>query len=90
MKKVLVSEGIISIAASEAAQEIFKLGTIPDNFSNNQKLLDYVNKCLTTLIYNEEEFALILNSLDLLKLEYDEAVLLGILELLDIKLDENS
>lgn len=84
IKKFIVSNGTISQAAFIEAQEVYSSGKIPFNFSNNSQLQDLAIKSLEDGKIDSETYESIVGQLDLTYLEYDEAVLLGILELISL------
>lgn len=81
IKNFIVSNGIISQAAFIEAKELFDKKEIPINYSNNKELQDFTIKSLEEKQVDSETYDNIVGQLDLLYLEYDEAVLLGTLEL---------
>ena len=77
----IVSNGIISDAAFLEAKEWFLKGELPENFSHDKPLLKFTNLSLDEGEVEQEEYKRLVSLLDLSYLEYDEAVLLGVLEL---------
>lgn len=84
IKNFIVSNGIISQAAFMEAKEFSVKKELPINFSNNKELQDFTIKSLKEKQVDSETYDNIVGQLDLLYLEYDEAVLLGILELVSL------
>lgn len=82
IKNCIVSNGIISQASFMEAKDLFDKKEIPFNFSNNKELQDFSTKSLKENEVDSETYDKIIGQLDLLYLEYDEAVLLGVLELI--------
>ncbi len=82
IKNFIVSNGIISQTAFIEAQEVFASGTIPSNFSNDLELQAFTLKSLEDGRIDLEMYNTLVSKLDLTYLEYDEAVLLGVLELI--------
>ena len=80
----IVSNVIISQAAFIEAQELYLKGDIPFNFSNNTQLQDLVTKSLEDGQIDIEAYNSITDQLNFSYLEYDEAVLLGVLELISL------
>lgn len=78
-----VSTGFISPTAFEEAQELFLAGEIPSNFSVNKVLQTFTIESLHNCFVDIDAYNEIVNKeLDLYELEYCEAVLLGVLELI--------
>lgn len=80
IKNCIVSNGIISQAAFMEAKGLFDKKEIPSNFSTYKELQDFVIKSLEEGQVDSEMYSILVDPLDLLYLEYDEAVLLGLLE----------
>ena len=81
----IVSDGTISQAAFIEARELYLLkGELPFNFSNNTQLQDLVTKSLEDGQIDIEAYNSITDQLNFSYLEYDEAVLLGVLELISL------
>ena len=73
----------ITLDAIEA-QELYLKGELPFNFSNNTQLQDLVTKSLEDGQIDIEAYNSITDQLNFSYLEYDEAVLLGVLELISL------
>lgn len=70
-----------SEASKTEAKEIIKRGYVEDGYSNNKPLLSFVNNYLKSKTFNTMDF----KKLDVIKydyFEYDEAVLISIIYLL--------
>ena len=80
----IVSNGIISQAAFMEAKELHQSTFIPENFSNDKALQDFAIKSLESNQIDPETYEKLVGQLDLSHLEYDEAVLLGVLELISL------